>query len=51
MPAIGVMLDYSYEQVFDARFESERTCVADGTAAVEARVWFMVSSFLQQVSN
>ena len=87
--AIGGMLDYFYEQVFDARFEPERTYVADRTAAVEgrfigvhkgefagvpatgqevdvplavfytvaehgiveARVWFMVSSFLQQVNN
>jgi predicted ester cyclase len=83
------MLDYFYEQIFDARSEPERTYVADGTAAVEGRfigvhkgefagvpatgqevdvplavfytveerrivevrVWFMVSSFLQQVSD
>ena len=51
MRAIGRVLDYFCEQVLDARFEPERTYAADGMAAVEARVWFMVSSFLQQVSN
>ena len=87
--AIQSMLDYFYEQVFDARFEPSRTYIADGQAAVEGRfigvhkgefagvpatgktvdvplavfytveergitegrVWFMVSSFLQQVSS
>jgi predicted ester cyclase len=87
--AIGEMLDYFYAQVFQARFEPERTYVGDGWAAVEGRfigvhtgefaavpatgkevdvplaifytvdergitegrVWFMVSSFLQQVSG
>ena len=85
--AIAGMLDYFYAQVFEARFEPERTYVSDGLAAVEGRfigvhkgefagvpatgkevdvplavfytveergitegrVWFMVSSFLQQV--
>ena len=87
--AIAGMLDYFYAQVFEARFEPERTYVSDGLAAVEGRfigvhkaefagvpatgkqvdvplaifytveqrgiiegrVWFMVSSFLQQVSS
>ena len=87
--AIGAMLDFFYAQVFDARFEPERTYIADGLAAVEGRfigvhqgefagvpatgkpvdvplavfytvndgaitegrVWFMVSSFLQQVAD
>ena len=81
------MLSFFYEQAFRARFEPQRTYIADGLAAVEgrfigvhqaefagipgtgrevdvplaifytvedrgiteARVWFMVSSFLQQV--
>lgn len=87
--AIDGMLDFFYEQAFDARFESQQTYIADGLAAVEGRfigvhkgefagvpgsgkqvdvplavfysvaehsitegrVWFMLSSFLQQVSD
>jgi steroid delta-isomerase-like uncharacterized protein len=85
--AVAGMLEYFYHGVFEARFEPERTYIADGSAAVEGRfigvhqgefagvpatgrevdvplaifytvdergitegrVWFMVSSFLQQV--
>lgn len=85
--AIAAMIDFMYHQAFDARFEPERTYIADGLAAVEgrfvgvhqaefagvpatgksidvplavfysvedrgiveARIWFMLSSFLQQV--